>query len=69
MPSLDNLKKQAKLYLRWHRDRYYPVAAQIRALLPRCRNLSDAEILARSFKLADARNSSHDGTASRIGRR
>jgi catechol 2,3-dioxygenase-like lactoylglutathione lyase family enzyme len=54
MPSLDNLKKQAKLYLRWHRDQYYPVAAQIRALLPRCRNLSDAEILAQSFKLADA---------------
>jgi hypothetical protein len=31
MPNLENLKKQAKLYLRWHRDRYYPVAARIRA--------------------------------------
>jgi catechol 2,3-dioxygenase-like lactoylglutathione lyase family enzyme len=54
MPSLENLKKQAKLVLRWHRDRYYPVAAQIRAVLPRYRHLSDAEILAHSFKLSDA---------------
>jgi catechol 2,3-dioxygenase-like lactoylglutathione lyase family enzyme len=54
MPSLENLKKQAKLVLRWHRDRYYPVAAQIRARLPRYRHLSDAEILAAEFKLGDA---------------
>jgi len=54
MPSLENLKKQAKLVLRWHRDRYYPVAAQIRARLPRYRHLSDPEILAASFKLSDA---------------
>ncbi len=53
MPNLENLKKQAKLALRWHRDRYYPVAAQIRAL-PRFRHLSDPEILAASFKLSDA---------------
>ncbi len=31
MPNIENLKKQAKQYLRWHRERYYPVAAQIRA--------------------------------------
>jgi catechol 2,3-dioxygenase-like lactoylglutathione lyase family enzyme len=54
MPSLENLRKQAKLVLRWHRDRYYPVAAQIRAMLPRYRHLSDPEILAHSFKLSDA---------------
>ena len=30
MPNLENLKKQAKLILRWHRERHYPVAAQIR---------------------------------------
>jgi len=54
MPNLENLKKQAKLVLRWHRDRYYPVAAQIRAVLPRYRHLSDREILAASFKLSDA---------------
>jgi uncharacterized glyoxalase superfamily protein PhnB len=54
MPNLENLKKQAKLILRWHRDRHYPVAAQIRALLPRFLNMSDSEILAASFKLSDA---------------
>ncbi len=54
MPNLENLKKQAKLILRWHRDRYYPVAAQIRAVLPRFAHLSDPEILAHAFKLSDA---------------
>ena len=54
MPNLENLKKQAKLYLRWHRDRYYPVAAQIRAVLPRFRHLTDREVLAHSFRLSDA---------------
>ncbi len=54
MPNLENLRKQAKLVLRWHRDRYYPVAAQIRAGLPRFRHLSDPEILAASFKLGHA---------------
>jgi predicted lactoylglutathione lyase len=54
MPNLANLRKQAKLVLRWHHDRYYPVAAQIRAMLPRFRDMSDPEILAQDFKLADA---------------
>jgi hypothetical protein len=54
MPNLENLKKQAKLILRWRRERRYPVAAQIRALLPRFRNMSDSEILAAGFKLSDA---------------
>jgi catechol 2,3-dioxygenase-like lactoylglutathione lyase family enzyme len=54
MPNLENLRKQAKLVLRWHRDRYYPVAAQIRSVLPRFWQLSDPEILAAPFKLADA---------------
>ena len=54
MPNLENLKKQAKLYLRWHRDRYYPVAARIRAVLPSYRHLSDREVLAHSFRLSDA---------------
>ena len=54
MPSLENLRKQAKLVLRWHRDRYYPVAAQIRAVLPRYRQMTDPEVLAHSFKLKDA---------------
>ena len=54
MPNLENLKKQAKLILRWHRQRHYPVAAQIRGLMPRFRNMPDSEILAASFKLSDA---------------
>jgi catechol 2,3-dioxygenase-like lactoylglutathione lyase family enzyme len=54
MPNLENLRKQAKLVLRWHRDRYYPVAAQIRAGLPRFAHLTDAQVLAASFKLGDA---------------
>src|SRR6202789_4399230 len=54
MPHLENLKKQAKLVLRWHRERHYPVAAQIRALIPRFGNVPDSQILAASFKLSDA---------------
>jgi catechol 2,3-dioxygenase-like lactoylglutathione lyase family enzyme len=54
MSNLENLKKQAKLYVRWHRERHYPVAARIRAVLPSFRHLSDREILAHSFKLSDA---------------
>jgi catechol 2,3-dioxygenase-like lactoylglutathione lyase family enzyme len=54
MPNIENLKKQAKQYLRWHRERYYPVAAQIRSTLPRFRGMGDVEILESGFKLADA---------------
>ena len=54
MPNLENLKKQAKLILRWHRERHYPVAAQIRGLMPRFLNMPDSEILAANFKLSDA---------------
>jgi catechol 2,3-dioxygenase-like lactoylglutathione lyase family enzyme len=54
MPSLENLRKQAKLILRWHRDRYYPVAAQIRSGLSRYSQMTDSEILSQGFKLGDA---------------
>lgn len=54
MPNLENLRKQAKLYLRWHRDGYHPVAAAIRAMLPRYKHLTDRQILTGSFKLSDA---------------
>ena len=54
MPDLENLKKQAKLILRWHREQHYPVAAQIRELLPRYLNMPDSQILAAKFKLSDA---------------
>lgn len=54
MPDLENLKKQAKLILRLHRERHYPVAAQIRKFLPRFSNVSDREILAANLKLSEA---------------
>ncbi len=54
MPNLENLKKQAKLILRWHRERHYPVAAQIRGLLPGFSNMPDSQVLAANFKLRDA---------------
>jgi catechol 2,3-dioxygenase-like lactoylglutathione lyase family enzyme len=54
MPNLENLRKQAKLYVRWHRDGYYPVAAQIRAVVPRFKDLTDRQILDGPFKLSDA---------------
>jgi hypothetical protein len=56
MPVLnfDNLKKQAKQLVRWHREGYYPVAHRIRAVLPRHRKLDDGAILAAPFTLADA---------------
>jgi uncharacterized glyoxalase superfamily protein PhnB len=54
MPNLENLRKQAKLYLRWHRERHHPVAGQIRAVLPRFKDLTDRQILDAEFKLGDA---------------
>ncbi len=54
MHNLENLRKQAKLILRWHREGHYPVAAQIREYLPSFANMPDAEVLAATFKLRDA---------------
>ncbi|MEQ8179502.1 MAG: VOC family protein [Amphiplicatus sp.] len=54
MPTLEHLRKQAKQYLRWRREQYYPVAAAIRSFLPRFQDMSDAEILNADFKLSDA---------------
>jgi len=54
MSNLENLRKQAKQYLRWHREQYYPVAAIIREHVPRFCQLSDQQILAAPFRLADA---------------
>ena len=54
MPNLENLKKQAKLILRWHRERHYPIGPQIREYLPRFLNMTDSEILGAGFKLSDA---------------
>jgi catechol 2,3-dioxygenase-like lactoylglutathione lyase family enzyme len=54
MLNIEHLRKQAKRYLRWHREQYYPVAARIRAVLPRYSRLTDREILAQPFRLSDA---------------
>ena len=54
MPNLENLRKQAKQILHWHRERHWPVAAQIRETLPGFEGLSDREILDRPFRLSDA---------------
>ena len=51
---LENLRKQAKQMVRWHRERVWTVATTIRELLPRFREFSDREILEADFKLADA---------------
>lgn len=54
MFHLENLKKQAKQIVRWHREGYYPVAQRIRAGLPRFRDDDDATILSQPFALSDA---------------
>jgi catechol 2,3-dioxygenase-like lactoylglutathione lyase family enzyme len=54
MPNLENLRKQAKLFVRWHRERHHPVAAQIRAVLPRFKGMTDRQVLDAAFKLGDA---------------
>jgi uncharacterized glyoxalase superfamily protein PhnB len=54
MPNLENLRKQAKLFVRWHRERRHPVAAQIRAVLPRFKDMTDRQVLDAAFKLGDA---------------
>jgi len=53
MPDIENLKKQAKQIVRWHREGRHTVAAMIRGTLPDCAGLTDGEIMAREFKLAD----------------
>lgn len=54
MSQFEHFRKQAKLYLKWHREGRYPAAAAIRSLLPRFRDQSDRQILEQEFKLADA---------------
>jgi catechol 2,3-dioxygenase-like lactoylglutathione lyase family enzyme len=53
MPNFDNLRKQAKLLVRWHRAGNYSVGGRIRSL-PRYRNLTDVEALALKFPLSEA---------------
>lgn len=51
--SLENFRKQAKLLVRWHRERNYSVAGRIRQLA-RYQDLTDVQALALPFPLAEA---------------
>jgi catechol 2,3-dioxygenase-like lactoylglutathione lyase family enzyme len=51
--NLDNLKKQAKQLVRWHREGNYSVGGRIRRL-PRYRELTDVQILSLKFPLSAA---------------
>jgi catechol 2,3-dioxygenase-like lactoylglutathione lyase family enzyme len=44
MPSIDTYRKQAKLLLRWHRERNYSIGGKVR-FLERYRHLTDVEVL------------------------
>ncbi|MEM7440894.1 MAG: VOC family protein [Pseudomonadota bacterium] len=54
MTNLVHLRKQAKLFLRWHRERYFPVATKISQHLTRFRGLNATEVFTTEFKLSDA---------------
>ena len=51
MPSIETYRKQAKLLVRWHRERNYSVGEKVR-LLARYRHLEDAEVLSMALPLA-----------------
>lgn len=53
MSNLENLKKQAKLLVRWHREGNHSIGGRIRSL-PRYRSLTDVEALALKFPLTEA---------------
>lgn len=54
MSNLDFYRKRAKQFLRWHQERHWPVATQIRDVLVQFEGCTDREILDSGFKLADA---------------
>jgi catechol 2,3-dioxygenase-like lactoylglutathione lyase family enzyme len=54
MSNIENLKKQAKQILRWHRDRRWTVATDIRNALPEFQGLTDRQVFEHEFKLTDA---------------
>jgi catechol 2,3-dioxygenase-like lactoylglutathione lyase family enzyme len=54
MSSLESYRKQAKQFVRWHRDREWTVAQIIREHAPRFAAMSDRQILDAPFKLTDA---------------
>ena len=54
MSNIEFYRKRAKQFLRWHQERHWPVATQIRDALPAYAHQTDREILDGEFKLADA---------------
>ena len=50
MPTLETYRKQAKLLLRWHRERDYSIGGKLRQL-ERYRTLTDQDVLALKFTL------------------
>ena len=50
MPTLETYRKQAKLLLRWHRERNYSIGGRVRQL-ERYQSLTDCDILALKFTL------------------
>jgi uncharacterized glyoxalase superfamily protein PhnB len=51
MPTIETYRKQAKLLLRWHRERDYSLGGRVRRL-ERFQSLTDHEVLALKFTLA-----------------
>jgi catechol 2,3-dioxygenase-like lactoylglutathione lyase family enzyme len=51
MPTFESYRKQAKLLVRWHRERNFSVAGRLRQL-PRFTELTDRDALAMAFPLA-----------------
>jgi uncharacterized glyoxalase superfamily protein PhnB len=51
MPTIETYRKQAKLLLRWHRQRDYSIGERVRRL-ERYQSLTDREVLALKFTLA-----------------
>jgi uncharacterized glyoxalase superfamily protein PhnB len=53
MPTIATYRKQAKLLLRWHRERGYSIGGKVRKL-ERYQSLTDREVLALKFTLTQA---------------
>lgn len=51
MPTLETYRKQAKLLVRWHREKDYCVGGRVRQL-ERYQSLTDSKVLAMKFTLA-----------------
>ncbi len=50
MPTLETYRKQAKLLVRWHREKNYSIGGRVRQL-ERFRSMSDGQVLAMKFTL------------------